>query len=191
MNITTYGIPLPIDNIDTDQIIPALYLKQTDKKGFGKHLFHNWRYNEKGEINPDFILNHPIYCEASILVVGHNFGCGSSREHAAWALSEYGIRVVISSGFADIFKGNAYNNNIIPVELPAEDLQYVFSLLEKDPTCKINIDLGSQQVSISDHKFLKHFDIDPFKKQCLLTGRDDTDFLVNLREEIIEFEKNR
>ena len=189
MNIESIGIPFNVDNIDTDQIIPANYLKQTNKTGYGKHLFQHLRYYQSGDENPDFILNQPTYKGAEILIAGHNFGCGSSREHAAWALADYGFKAIISSGFADIFKGNAYNNNMLPIELPAEVIARIFHLLDHYPETLIQIDLKNQTVNLGDGMIEQQFDIDSFKKECLLSQLDETTYLVKLRNEIEVFEQ--
>lgn len=189
MNIESIGIPFNVDNIDTDQIIPANYLKQTSKTGYGKHLFQHLRYTESGNNNPEFILNQPAYKDAEILIVGHNFGCGSSREHAAWALADYGFKAIISSGFADIFKGNAYNNNILPIELPAEVIARIFHLVDHYPETLVQIDLKNQTVKVGDGMIEQQFAIDSFKKECLLSQLDETTYLVKLRNEIENFEQ--
>ncbi len=186
IKLTDTAIPLPTKNIDTDQIIPARFLKATDKKGFGDNLFRDWRYQKEGNINPNFILNNAKY-QGSILVAGNNFGCGSSREHAAWALVGYGFKVIISSFFADIFKGNALNNGLLPVQVSSEFLQKLLKEIKENPTTKIVIDLKNQKVetligSIS-------FDIDSYKKVCMLNGYDDIDFLISKKNKIEAFEK--
>ncbi len=191
MKINSTTIPLPIDNIDTDQIIPAKFLKQVDKDGYGKNLFRSWRYTEGNNPNPDFIFNKPERKEATILLAGNNFGCGSSREHAAWAIADYGIKAIISTQFADIFKGNAYNNGILPVELTKERLESLIQASMDNPILEIKIDLENQLVICSDLKIEEKFQIHPFKKQCLMEGIDETAFLINLRDEIKEYEKNR
>ncbi|WP_435261904.1 3-isopropylmalate dehydratase small subunit [Tenacibaculum sp. nBUS_03] len=181
------GIPLPTENIDTDQIIPARFLKATDKKGFGDNVFRDWRYNKDGSKNINFVLNKSKY-SGSILIAGNNFGCGSSREHAAWALSGYGFKVVISSFFADIFKGNALNNGILPIQVSKEFLKELLEKVLRNPEAKIIIDLENQllKTSIDTVKF----EIDPYKKVCLLNGYDDIDFLVSKKKEIEFFENN-
>ncbi|MEP1095745.1 MAG: 3-isopropylmalate dehydratase small subunit [Cyclobacteriaceae bacterium] len=189
MKINSIAIPLPIQNIDTDQIIPAKFLKQVDKLGYGKNLFFNWRFNKDGSPNEDFELNKPERKGAEILVAGNNFGCGSSREHAAWAVAGYGLRAVISSQFADIFKGNAYNNGILPIELNAGALEEIMSAVSKNPETEIDINLAEQEVSVSAINLKVHFDISPFKKECLLNGVDETEYLINLRDEIEAYEK--
>lgn len=181
------GVPLPTENVDTDQIIPARFLKATDKKGFGDNVFRDWRYNKDGSKNINFVLNKSKY-SGSILIAGNNFGCGSSREHAAWALSGYGFKVVISSFFADIFKGNALNNGILPIQVSKEFLKELLEKVLRNPETKIIIDLENQllKTSIDTVKF----EIDPYKKVCLLNGYDDIDFLVSKKKEIQVFENN-
>ncbi|MEO9485651.1 MAG: 3-isopropylmalate dehydratase small subunit [Ekhidna sp.] len=191
MQINATAIPLPIDNIDTDQIIPAKFLKQVDKLGYGKNLFYSWRYLANGDANPDFVLNQPERSSAEILIAGNNFGCGSSREHAAWAVADYGIKAIISTQFADIFKGNAYNNGILPIEL---DKTHVDQLIQKSLDTAglvIDIDLKSQTISCDVLGMKENFDIHPFKKQCLMQGMDETEFLLNLRSEIQAYETQR
>lgn len=179
------AIPLATENIDTDQIIPARFLKATDKDGFGDNVFRDWRYNKEGDLNTNFILNNPKY-QGSILIAGDNFGCGSSREHAAWALYGYGFRVVISSFFADIFKGNALNNGILPIQVSPEFLEQLLALITADPTSRIIVDLEEQllRTVVGNVKF----EIDSYKKTCLLNGYDDIDFLVSKKNEIKSFE---
>jgi len=189
MKINSLAIPLPIQNIDTDQIIPAKFLKQVDKLGYGKNLFYNWRFNKDGTPKENFELNKLHRKGAQILVAGNNFGCGSSREHAAWAVAGFGIRAVISSQFADIFKGNAYNNGILPIEVSPEILEEIMSVISKNPETEIAIDLAEQEVSVSALNLKAHFDISPFKKECLLHGVDETQYLINLRNEIESYEK--
>ncbi|CAM1355763.1 MULTISPECIES: 3-isopropylmalate dehydratase small subunit [Tenacibaculum] len=181
------GVPLPTENIDTDQIIPARFLKATDKKGFGDNVFRDWRYNKDGSKNTDFVLNKSKY-SGSILIAGNNFGCGSSREHAAWALSGYGFKVVISSFFADIFKGNALNNGILPIQVSKEFLKELLEKVTRNPEAKIIIDLENQLLKTSIDTI--KFEIDPYKKVCLLNGYDDIDFLVSKKKEIEVFENN-
>jgi len=191
MKINSTTIPLPIDNIDTDQIIPAKFLKQVDKKGYGKNLFRSWRYTDGDKLDPDFILNKPERKNAKVLLSGNNFGCGSSREHAAWAIADYGIKAVISTQFADIFKGNAYNNGILPIELEKEHVDALMQASLDQPELEIGINLESQIVTCKEIELEEKFDIHPFKKQCLMEGVDETAFLINLRKEIKEFENNR
>ncbi|HLT73674.1 MAG TPA: 3-isopropylmalate dehydratase small subunit [Ohtaekwangia sp.] len=180
------AIPLPIENIDTDQIIPARFLKATTREGFGENLFRDWRYNSDNSPNADFALNNPNY-SGKILVAGKNFGCGSSREHAAWAIYDYGLRVVISSFFADIFKNNALNNALLPVQVSDDFLKKVFSAIEADPKAEITVDLQNQRVSLPDGSS-ESFDINPYKKTCLTNGYDDIDYLLSLRNDIKHFE---
>jgi len=189
MTIESIGIPFNFDNIDTDQIIPARYLKQTSKTGYGKHLFQHLRYYPSGLENPEFILNHSFYKGAEVLITGHNFGCGSSREHAAWALADYGFKAIISSGFADIFKGNAYNNNLLPIELPAAEIARILLLLDHYPETLIQIDLQHQTVNVGNGIISLNFAIDSFKKECLLSQLDETAYLVKIRQEIAAFEE--
>jgi len=180
-------IPLSEENVDTDQIIPARFLKSTTRDGFGKNLFRDWRYFNNDEAQPktDFILNNPEY-KGSILVAGKNFGCGSSREHAAWSLLDYGFNVVVSSFFADIFKNNALNNGVLPVQVSEEFLQKLFSL-ENGSTLSVNLE--NQTITIDATGESEKFDINHYKKTCLLNGYDDIDYLVNIKQDIINFEK--
>ncbi|HXR83175.1 MAG TPA: 3-isopropylmalate dehydratase small subunit [Hanamia sp.] len=185
--ITGTFIPLPEENIDTDQIIPARFLKSTSKEGFGKNLFRDWRYYNNDEAQPktDFILNKPEY-NGSILVAGKNFGCGSSREHAAWSLLDYGFDVVVSSFFADIFKNNALNNGVLPVQVSDDFLQKIFKL-ENGST--LSVDLENQTITIDATGEKETFDINNYKKTCLLNGYDDIDYLLSIKQDIINFEK--
>lgn len=180
------AVPLPIENIDTDQIIPARFLKATTREGFGENLFRDWRYNNDGSPKADFALNDPRY-SGKVLVAGKNFGCGSSREHAAWALADAGFRVVISSFFADIFKNNALNNAVLPVTVSDTFLNKTLQAVEKNPEIVITVDLEQQTISLEDDT-AESFDINPYKKACLINGYDDIDYLLSLREEIKEFE---
>ncbi|WP_299766158.1 3-isopropylmalate dehydratase small subunit [uncultured Dokdonia sp.] len=195
--LTTTAIPLPIENIDTDQIIPARFLKATDKKGFGDNVFRDWRYDAEGNLNEEFPLNAPQYATAQILVAGDNFGCGSSREHAAWAIAGYGLKVVISSFFADIFKGNALNNGLLPIQVTPDFLNQLLTCVQENPKTKITVDLENQiveYIGIYNEQIQKgkeSFDIDPYKKVCLINGYDDIDFLVSKKETIEAFEKER
>ncbi|MEI7423717.1 MAG: 3-isopropylmalate dehydratase small subunit [Prolixibacteraceae bacterium] len=185
--IVSPAVPLPIENVDTDQIIPARFLKAVERKGFGDNLFRDWRYKKDGTPNPDFVLNNPKYT-GTILVAGKNFGSGSSREHAAWSVYDYGFRVVVSSFFADIFKGNVLNNGLLPIQVSEEFLSGMFETIEQDPKAVFEVDLGKQtirNVSKSD-EFI--FDINPYKKECLLKGYDDIDYLLSLKKEIEAFE---
>lgn len=180
-------VPLNIENVDTDQIIPARFLKTTNKTGFGDHLFYDWRYDSEGMEKPDFPLNNRKY-NGVILLAGKNFGCGSSREHAAWAIKEYGFKIVISIYFADIFKGNALNNGILPIEVSEEYYEDLLEELMLDNEIELSIDLEKQEVSLIVSGLKEQFDINPYKKECLLNGIDDLDYLVSLRDEIKEFE---
>lgn len=184
-------VPLPAENVDTDQIIPARFLKATTREGFGKNLFRDWRYENDDENKPkkDFILNDPIY-KGEILVAGKNFGCGSSREHAAWSLVDYGFRVVVSSFFADIFKNNALNNFLLPVQVSEGFLQKIFAEVEKDPHVKLEIDLEKQTIKIVSTNDQEEFEINAYKKECLLNGYDDIDYLLSMKNKIEEYESS-
>ncbi|MCH4823726.1 3-isopropylmalate dehydratase small subunit [Gramella lutea] len=190
IKLTDTAVPLDAENVDTDQIIPARFLKATDKEGFGENLFRDWRFDKNGEPNPDFVLNQDKY-SGSILIAGNNFGCGSSREHAAWAIKAHGFKAVVSSYFADIFKGNALNNGVLPVQVSAEFLHKLFKAVENDPNEKIIIDLHEQKIEIESSAESESFEIDAYKKTCLLNGYDDIDFLTSKLEEIKEFEQKR
>ncbi len=184
------AVPLPIENIDTDQIIPARFLKATTREGFGENLFRDWRYEKDGTPKAEFVMNSPTY-KGEILIAGKNFGCGSSREHAAWAIEGAGFRAVVSSFFADIFRNNALNNGLLPVTVSEQMLASIFEAVNADPTTKIKIDLEAQTIEIVGTDKKESFDIAPYKKQCLMNGYDDVDYLVSIRHEIEEFEKNR
>jgi 3-isopropylmalate/(R)-2-methylmalate dehydratase small subunit len=191
MNIITSTIvPLNIENVDTDQIIPARFLKATSRDGFGKNLFRDWRYENDNEALPkkDFVLNNPTW-KGNILVAAKNFGCGSSREHAAWALKDYGFDVVVSSFFADIFKNNALNNFLLPVQVSEEFLKKIFTAAEKNPSIQITVNLENQLISIDGTGEEENFEINNYKKTCLLNGYDDIDFLLSIRDDIEAFEK--
>lgn len=188
ITLTDTAVPLEIENVDTDQIIPARFLKATDKAGFGENLFRDWRFNNNGQPNPDFVLNQPEY-KGSILIAGDNFGCGSSREHAAWALKAYGFKVVVSSYFADIFKGNALNNGVLPVQVSPEFLEQAFLEITKDPSVEVKVDLQNQEISIPKKGISEKFEIDPYKKTCLINGFDDIDYLVSKLEAIKKYEE--
>jgi 3-isopropylmalate/(R)-2-methylmalate dehydratase small subunit len=181
-------VPLPIENVDTDQIIPARFLKAVERKGFGDNLFRDWRYKKDGTPNPGFVLNNPRY-SGKILVAGKNFGSGSSREHAAWAVYDAGFRVVVSSFFADIFKSNVLNNGLLPVQVPETFLNEIFKIVETDPSAQVEVDLDNQTITILEAGISVNFDINPYKKECLLNGYDDIDFLLSLKKEIIAFEQ--
>ena len=183
------AIPLDIENVDTDQIIPARFLKVTNRDGFGKNLFRDWRFGKDDTINADFVLNHSQF-EGPILVAGDNFGCGSSREHAAWALTDYGFKVIVSSFFADIFKGNALNNGLLPVQVTPEFLKELMSTIKADPKTKINVDLEAQTIGIDGSNHSESFEIDAYKKTCMINGYDDIDYLLSKKESIEKFEKS-
>ncbi len=186
--ITSSCIPLPLENVDTDQIIPARFLKATDKDGFGVNLFRDWRYNKDGSLKKDFVLNDPSY-SGVILVAGKNFGSGSSREHAAWAIAGYGFRVVISSFFADIHKNNELNNFVLPVVVSEPFLQELFDTISKNHAAEVCVDLPKQTVTNLATGHSEHFDINGYKKHCLMNGLDDVDFLVANRDKVEAFEK--
>jgi 3-isopropylmalate/(R)-2-methylmalate dehydratase small subunit len=179
------AVPLPDENIDTDQIIPARFLKATTREGFGENLFRDWRFHQDNHPVPDFILNNPNY-SGKILVAGKNFGCGSSREHAAWAIYDYGFRVVVSSFFADIFKNNALNNAVLPVVVPDEFLKKLLDTIQKNPNTEVTVDLPEQKISFNGQS--EKFEINAYKKECLLNGYDDIDYLLSLNKEIREFD---
>jgi 3-isopropylmalate/(R)-2-methylmalate dehydratase small subunit len=183
-------VPVRHENIDTDQIIPARFLKATNKDGFGKNLFRDWRYHNDDEAQPktDFVLNHPIW-KGRILVAGKNFGCGSSREHAAWAIKHHGFDVVVSSFFADIFKNNALNNFLLPVQVSDKFLDLLFTLTHSDPSLEVLVDLEQQLISIPSTGDSEAFEINNYKKTCLLNGYDDIDYLLSMRPEIEAYEK--
>ncbi|MEO9967702.1 MAG: 3-isopropylmalate dehydratase small subunit [Reichenbachiella sp.] len=186
-NIKSSVYPLPVEDIDTDQIIPARFLKATDRKGFGDNFFRDWRYDNQNQPNPDFVLNDSRY-SGTILVAGRNFGCGSSREHAAWAIYDSGLKVVVSSFFADIFKGNALNNGLLPVQVSEEFLQKIFKAVGENPKQEIIVDLINQTISIDGTHESEGFEISAYKKHCMTNGFDDIDFLISKAEEINEFE---
>ena len=180
-------VPLAMDNIDTDQIIPARFLKATTREGFGDNLFRDWRYNADGSSKPEFVLNDDSY-RGSVLVVGNNFGCGSSREHAAWAIHDYGFRVVVSTFFADIFKNNALNNGLLPVTLPEDFMTELLDSIENDPSTILHVNLEEQQVQLMSTGNSVSFEINPYKKMCLVNGYDDIDYLISIQDEIDQFE---
>jgi len=188
--VRSTGVPLQIENVDTDQIIPARFLKATSREGFGKNLFRDWRYNNNNEADPktDFVLNNPAY-SGKILVAAKNFGCGSSREHAAWAIKDFGFDVVVSSFFADIFRNNALNNFLLPVKVSEEFLQKMFSAIQRDPSTEIEVNLEKETIRLVATGEQEHFDINPYKKECLLNGYDDIDYLLNIMSEIEQFEE--
>lgn len=181
-------VPLPLENVDTDQIIPARFLKATDKEGFGDNLFRDWRYNKDGSLKKDFVLNDPCY-HGVILVAGKNFGSGSSREHAAWAIAGYGFRVVISSFFADIHKNNELNNFVLPVVVTEPFLQELFASIDADPSTEVIVDLPNQIVTNTSTGKSEHFEINGYKKHCLMNGLDDIDYLVSHKDKIEKWEQ--
>src|SRR5579872_2304713 len=189
-HIQTSVVPLPIENIDTDQIIPARFLKATTREGFGNNLFRDWRFDENDNPKPDFVLNHPVY-SGKILVAGKNFGCGSSREHAAWAIADYGFDAVVSSFFADIFKGNALNNGLLPVQVSDGFLKKIFDAVFADPHAEVEVDLENQFIKISSTGAQESFEINPYKKACLTNGYDDIDYILSNRGAIEAYESAR
>lgn len=186
--LTSTAVPVQVENIDTDQIIPARFLKATSREGFGENLFRDWRYDENGSLRPGFPMNDARF-KGRILVGGRNFGCGSSREHAAWAIAGAGFRAVISSFFADIFRNNALNNGLLPVQVSEEFLAGLFSAVNADPYTEIRIDLAAQTVTVMTSGASEHFDINPYKKECLINGYDDIDYLMSMKSEVEAFEK--
>jgi 3-isopropylmalate/(R)-2-methylmalate dehydratase small subunit len=187
------GVAAPIDrvNIDTDQIIPAIYLKRIERTGYGEFLFSSWRFKEDGSPNPDFMLNQPAYQDVKILVAGRNFGCGSSREHAPWALNDYGIRCVIAPSFADIFYNNCFQNGLLPVVLPEEDLRRVMDKLKSNPGTRLTVDLEAQRIWDEDEEVVVSFDLDPFRRDCLLHGLDDIGLTLQHEDQIAAYEARR
>ena len=190
--IKSRAVPVRMENIDTDQIIPARFLKATSREGFGKNLFRDWRYENDDENSPkaDFPLNDPRW-SGTILVAGKNFGCGSSREHAAWAIKDAGFEVVVSSFFADIFRNNALNNFLLPVQVSETFLQQIFEAVDADPATELSVDLPAQTITIATTGVSESFDINPYKKTCLINGYDDIDYLINMMPEIESFEADR
>ncbi|MDR1516896.1 MAG: 3-isopropylmalate dehydratase small subunit [Dysgonamonadaceae bacterium] len=188
--LTSTAVPLPIENVDTDQIIPARFLKATDKKGFGDNLFADWRYEKSGEPKKDFVLNNPTY-SGQILLAGKNFGSGSSREHAAWAIAGYGFKVVVSSFFADIFRNNALNNGILPVVVSPGFLAEIFKNVGENPKTTLSVDLEAQTITDNKTGKSESFEINPYKKACLFNGLDDIDFLLSNKDKIESYEKQR
>jgi 3-isopropylmalate/(R)-2-methylmalate dehydratase small subunit len=181
-------VPLPLENIDTDQIIPARFLSATSREGFGDNLFRDWRYTKNGEINNQFVLNDKKYF-GSILVTGKNFGCGSSREHAVWAVYDYGFRVVISSFFADIFRNNALNNGLLPVILPETEVQNLLKLITSNPSLMVRINVAERKLEIPSEGRSYTFELNRYKQECLVKGLDDIDYLLNMKDEIVKYEK--
>ena len=190
IKLVTTAVPLPIENIDTDQIIPARFLKVTDKMGFGNNLFRDWRFDDKDEIIASFALNDKKY-SGSILVAGDNFGCGSSREHAAWALADYGFKVIVSSYFADIFKGNALNNGLLPILVSPEFLKEITTIIQENPSTNLCVNLEEQTIAVENSDLVASFEIDAYKKICMINGFDDIDFLINNKDKIEAFEKGK
>ena len=182
------AVPLPIENIDTDQIIPARFLKATERVGFGDNLFRDWRYNSNNNPKKDFVLNNPNYV-GKILVGGKNFGSGSSREHAAWAIYDYGFRCVVSSFFADIFRNNCLNIGVLPVQVSPRFLEDIFNTIYKNPKTKLNVDLNKQIIKIVENGNSESFEINEYKKGNMLNGYDDIDYLMNMKDSIKEFAK--
>lgn len=186
--ITSTAVPLPIENIDTDQIIPARFLKATTRAGFGDNLFRDWRYDEQNNPKPEFVLND-LHYKGSILVAGKNFGCGSSREHAAWAIADYGFKVVISSFFADIFKNNSLNNGLLPVEVSEKFLREIFEQIKNNNAVQLTVNLEQQTVAIANTSIQEKFNINQYKKTCFLNGYDDIDYLLSIKPDIEKYEK--
>ena len=187
--LTSSAVPLPVENVDTDQIIPARFLKATERVGFGDNLFRDWRYNQDNSPKTDFVLNNSTY-KGKILVGGHNFGSGSSREHAAWAVYDYGFRCVISSFFADIFRNNCLNIGVLPVQISAKFLAEIFKAIENLPSTELTINLNKQSVSLSSSGNSESFDINDYKKNNMLNGYDDIDYLSNIKSEIEQYALN-
>jgi len=189
IDLTSTAVPLPIENVDTDQIIPARFLKATERVGFGDNLFRDWRYDENNNIKESFVLNNKSY-SGKILIAGKNFGSGSSREHAAWAIYDYGFRCVISSFFADIFRNNCLNIGVLPVQVSPIFLEKIFQAVHEKPQTYINVNLKKQKVSIVDIELSENFEINEYKKNNMLNGFDDIDYLLEMKDTIIEFSKN-
>ena len=188
--ITDSCIPLPLENIDTDQIVPARFLKATTREGFGENLFRDWRFDKDGNRIESFVMNNPAY-SGRILVAGKNFGCGSSREHAAWAIADYGFRVVVSSFFADIHKNNELNNFVLPVVVSEEFLSELFESIDKDPKCQVTVNLPQQTITNNATGKSEHFEINGYKKHCLMHALDDIDFFLSNKDKIEEYEQNK
>jgi len=187
--LSSTAVPLPIENVDTDQIIPARFLKATERKGFGDNLFRDWRYNQDNTPKTDFVLNDATY-SGKILVGGHNFGSGSSREHAAWAIYDYGFRCVVSSFFADIFRNNCLNIGVLPIQVSAAFLAQIFEAIDNDPNVNLTVDLHAQKITLGDDMGVEHFEINSYKKENMLNGYDDIDYLNNIKAEIQNFASN-
>jgi len=188
--LTSTVVPLPTENVDTDQIIPARFLKATEREGFGDNLFRDWRYDKEGNPKPDFVLNDPTY-SGKILVSGKNFGSGSSREHAVWAIYDYGFRCVVSSFFADIFKNNCLNIGVLPVTVSVDFVEEIFAAVAKDPKTEVEVDIDRQTITLKATGRSEQFDINSYKKDNMKNGFDDIDYLLNLKEEIAEFAQTR
>lgn len=180
-------VPLPLENIDTDQVIPARFLSAVSREGFGENLFRDWRFDKSGNKNDEFVLNNPKF-SGGVLVAGKNFGCGSSREHAVWAVADFGFRAVVSSFFADIFRNNSLNNGLLPIVVPEEFLKRILMMIQDDPGTKVRIDLEKQDFTLLPTGESLKFEINPFKKECLLKGLDDIDYLLGIKEVIKAFE---
>ncbi len=189
-NFESRIVPLPINDVDTDQIIPARFLKTISKQGLDQQLFYDWRYDGQGRPKPDFILNQPRAKGAEVLLAGDNFGCGSSREHAPWALTQFGFRAVISTSFADIFRGNALKNSLLPIVVPADVHQALFAAIERDPDARVKIDLAAQKLTLPGGQTVE-FPVDAFSKQCLLDGVDELGYILKRNAAIAAFEAHR
>ena len=187
------GVVMPMNrvNVDTDQVIPKQFLKRVERTGFGEFLFFNWRYKDDGSPNPDFVLNNPGYADAEILVAGRNFGSGSSREHAPWALGQYGFKVVIAPSFADIFHSNCFQNGLLPITLPEETVQQIIENAENDPGYKLHVDLEAERVWDQNEEVVAEFSIEPFRRHCLLNGLDDIGLTLEYEDDISAFESDR
>lgn len=183
-------VPLPLENVDTDQIIPARFLSATSREGFGENLFRDWRYTRDGRPDSKFVLNDKTW-SGKILVTGKNFGCGSSREHAVWALYDYGFRVVVSSFFADIFRNNSLNNGLLPVVIPEPAVQSLLDLIKVNPETRVKINVGERKIEIPSTGEAFTFEINPYKQECLINGLDDIDYLINMKDKIIDYEKRK
>jgi 3-isopropylmalate/(R)-2-methylmalate dehydratase small subunit len=188
--LTSTVVPLPTENVDTDQIIPARFLKATEREGFGDNLFRDWRFDKEGNPKPDFVLNNPTY-SGKILVAGKNFGSGSSREHAVWAIYDYGFRCVVSSFFADIFKNNCLNIGVLPVTVSAGFVDKIFAAVEKDPNTQVEVDIDKQTITLLSTGESETFDINAYKKENMKNGFDDIDYLLNIKDEIKAFAHTR
>lgn len=183
-------VPLPHENVDTDQIIPARFLSATSREGFGENLFRDWRYSRDGRPDPKFVLNDKTW-SGKILVTGKNFGCGSSREHAVWAVYDYGFRVVVSSFFADIFRNNSLNNGLLPVVIPEPIVTSLLDLIKAKPDTTVKINVGERKIEIPSTGEAFYFEINPYKQECLIDGLDDIDYLINMKDKIVEYEKRK